>query len=107
MANGIKGITVEIGGDTTKLSKVLVGKNAMSGFLAIMNAASSDISKLSDAINNCDGTALRMAETMKDNLEGQVTILKSKVKFVSELFMKSQKEHSIQMVSFYLNRNRK
>ena len=44
-----------------------------------MNAAPSDISKLSDAIENCDGTALRMAETMQDNLEGQVTILKSQL----------------------------
>ena len=85
MANRIKGITVEIGGDTTKLFKELVGKNAMSGFLAIMNAASSDISKLSDAINNCDGTALRMAKTMQDNLEGQVTILKSQPKTLTDM----------------------
>ncbi|MDO5149492.1 MAG: phage tail tape measure protein [Oscillospiraceae bacterium] len=60
-------------------AQALVGKNAMSGFLAIMNTAPSDISKLSDAIENCDGTALRMAETMQDNLEGQVTILKSQL----------------------------
>ena len=57
----------------------LVGKNAMSGFLALMNAAPADIDKLSGAIANCDGTSLQMAETMQDNLVGQLTILKSQL----------------------------
>ena len=48
-------------------AEALVGKNAMSGFLAVMNAAPGDIEKLNSAINNCDGTAERMAETMQDN----------------------------------------
>lgn len=60
-------------------AEALVGKNAMSGFLAVMNAAPSDIEKLNSAINNCDGTAERMAETMQDNLTGQLTILKSQL----------------------------
>ena len=55
----------------------LVGKNAMSGFLALMNAGEGDINKLSGAIDNCDGAAQNMADTMNDNLEGQLTILKS------------------------------
>ena len=57
----------------------LVGKNAMSGFLALMNAAPADIEKLSGAIANCDGTSLQMAETMQDNLAGHLTILKSQL----------------------------
>lgn len=57
----------------------LVGKNAMSGFLALMNAGEADINKLSGAIENCDGTAQRVADTMNDNLEGQLTILKSQL----------------------------
>ncbi len=57
----------------------LVGKNAMSGFLALMNAGEADINKLSGAIENCDGTAQKMADTMNDNLEGQLTILKSQL----------------------------
>ena len=57
----------------------LVGKNAMSGFLALMNAGEGDIQKLSNAIANCDGTAAGMAETMQDNLAGQLTILKSQL----------------------------
>ena len=57
----------------------LVGKNAMSGFLALMNAGEADINKLSSAIDNCDGTAASMAETMNDNLAGQLQILKSQL----------------------------
>ena len=38
-------------------AETLVGKNAMSGFLALMNAGEGDITKLSNAIANCDGTA--------------------------------------------------
>ena len=55
----------------------LVGKNAMSGFLALMDAGEGDVNKLSSAINDCDGAAEKMADTMNDNLEGQFTILKS------------------------------
>ena len=51
----------------------------MSGFLALMNAAPEDIDKLSTAIDNCDGTAQNMAETMQDNIAGQLTILKSQI----------------------------
>lgn len=57
----------------------LVGKNAMSGFLALMNAGEADINKLSSAIDNCDGSAANMAETMNDNLAGQLQILKSQL----------------------------
>ncbi len=60
-------------------AEALVGKNAMSGFLAVMNAAPADIEKLNNAITNCDGTAEKMAETMQDNLAGQLTILKSQL----------------------------
>ncbi len=57
----------------------LVGKNAMSGFLALMNAGEADIAKLSGAIDNCNGAAQSMADTMNNNLEGQLTILKSQL----------------------------
>ena len=60
-------------------AEALVGKNAMSGFLAIMNAGEADINKLSSAIANCDGTSQSMADTMQDNLSGQLTILKSQL----------------------------
>lgn len=65
--------------ESAAAAEALVGKNAMSGFLALMNAAPSDIEKLSGAIENCGGTAASMAATMQDNLAGQLTILKSQL----------------------------
>lgn len=60
-------------------AETLVGREAMSGFLAIMQAAPADIKKLNSAISNCDGVAEKMANTMQDNLSGQITILKSQL----------------------------
>ena len=65
--------------EKTQAAESLVGKNAMSGFLALMNAGQGDIDKLSSAIDNCDGSAEKMAMTMQDNLAGQLTILKSQL----------------------------
>ena len=67
-------------------AEALVGKNAMSGFLALMNAAPEDVEKLQSAIATCsdeidgyNGTAEKMAAVMQDNLQGQITILKSQL----------------------------
>ena len=60
-------------------AETLVGKNAMSGFLALMNSAPGDIDKLRNAIDNCDGSAENMSAIMQDNLNGQLTILKSQL----------------------------
>nr|WP_300823683.1 phage tail tape measure protein [uncultured Schaedlerella sp.] len=65
--------------EKAQAAESLVGKNAMSGFLALMNAGEGDIEKLSSAIADCDGTAAGMAETMQDNLAGQLQILKSQL----------------------------
>lgn len=65
--------------EKAQAAESLVGKNAMSGFLALMNAGEGDIEKLSSAIENCDGSAEKMAMTMQDNLTGQITILKSQL----------------------------
>lgn len=55
----------------------LAGQEAMSGFLAIVNASESDFFKLTDAINHADGASKQMADTMQDNLKGKLTILGS------------------------------
>lgn len=89
-------------------AEALVGKNAMSGFLALMNAGEGDIDKLSSAIDSCsdtfvktvdgaiipmsqaleegidwieeyNGVSEQMAAVMQDNLSGQLTILKSQL----------------------------
>ena len=65
--------------EQAQTAEALVGKNAMSGFLALMNAAPADVEKLSRAIADCDGTAENMAAVMQNNLGGQLTILKSQL----------------------------
>lgn len=57
----------------------LFGKESLAGMLAIINASSDDYAKLTDAIYNADGAAEKMANTMNDNLKGQITLLKSAV----------------------------
>lgn len=56
---------------------MLAGKTGMSGLLAVVQSADGDFSKLSDAIDNCNGAAKKMADTKLDNLEGDVTLFKS------------------------------
>lgn len=58
-------------------AQLLVGKNAVSGFLSIINASQADFDKLTNSIQNADGAAARMAAQMNDNLKGDVTIMNS------------------------------
>ena len=55
----------------------IFGKEAMSGWAAVVNAGESDFNKLSDAIANSDGKASDMAKTMQDNLKGSIDNMKS------------------------------
>lgn len=57
----------------------IAGKEAMSGLLAIVNASDADFNNLTQAIADSDGTAQKMADTMNNNLRGQLTLLKSAV----------------------------
>ncbi|UUX34867.1 phage tail tape measure protein [Fundicoccus culcitae] len=67
-------------------AELLVGKQAMSGFLAIMNAAPSDVDKLTQSIINADGAAESMSTTMQDNLEGELEELMSALEEVAISF---------------------
>lgn len=60
-------------------ASAIFGKEAMSGWLAIINASDADFKKLTSAIDNCDGTTQQMADTMNDNLKGQLTMLQSQL----------------------------
>lgn len=58
-------------------ASTIFGKEAMSGMLAIINASDADFNKLTDSISNADGAAKKMADTLNDNLKGDITIMKS------------------------------
>lgn len=61
----------------------LAGKTGMSGLLAIVNASDKDYKKLTKSIDECDGSSKKMADTMINNLSGQITILKSQLEGVA------------------------
>lgn len=58
-------------------AKTIAGQEAMSGWLALMNAAPADIDKLTASIKDCNGAAAEMAAIMIDNLAGDLTLLGS------------------------------
>lgn len=63
--------------EQAQVAAQIFGQESMSGMLAIINASEADYAKLTDAIYNADGAAQQMADTMMDNLSGQLTLLKS------------------------------
>ena len=63
--------------ESITMATMLGGQEAMSGLLAIVNASDADYQKLTDSIGACDGAAASMADTMQNNLKGQLTILGS------------------------------
>lgn len=63
--------------EQTAAASMIFGKEAMSGMLAIINASETDFGKLTAAIDDSAGAAERMAAVRLDNLEGDITLLKS------------------------------
>jgi TP901 family phage tail tape measure protein len=55
----------------------IFGKESYAGMLAIVNASEEDFNKLSDSVNNAKGAAEQMAAIKLDNLEGDITLMKS------------------------------
>ena len=63
--------------DQTRLAKQLAGEDAISGFLAIMNANESDWKKLETAIDHSQGAAKNMKNISTSNLWGSIKGLQS------------------------------
>lgn len=60
-------------------ASVIAGQEGMSGLLAIVNTADTDFNNLKSAIYDCDGACDAMAETMTDNVSGEMKTLESMV----------------------------
>lgn len=58
-------------------AKQLFGKESMAGMLAIINTSTKDYNALADSIKNSGGAANDAAQTQLNNLNGQLTLLKS------------------------------
>ena len=61
----------------------IFGKEAMSGWAAIVNASEGDFNKLSSAIANSEGTAKSMSDTMMEGMNGALTEMKSALEGVA------------------------
>lgn len=59
-------------------ASTIFGKEAMAGMLSIINASESDYQKLTKAIDNCDGTTKKMADTMANSTQGKLDDFESK-----------------------------
>lgn len=55
----------------------IFGKQAMSGMLAVLNTGTEDFEEYTKMLENSDGSAKKMADTMNDNLQGSFKLLKS------------------------------
>ena len=60
-----------------KYAATIAGKEGMSGLLSIINTTDAEYQSLINSIYDADGAAEDMANTMQDNLGGQLTQLKS------------------------------
>lgn len=69
-----------------QVAATIFGQESMSGMLAVINASEEDYSKLAKEIYNADGAAQQMADTMNDNLSGQLTILGSTIEGIALQF---------------------
>lgn len=74
LQTSFKGLTQD---QQTAYAKQLFGKESMAGMLSIINTSTKDYNALSDAIKNSGGAANEAAQTQLDNLNGQLTLLKS------------------------------
>ena len=83
LQNSFAGLTQD---QQAAYAKTLFGKNAMAGMLAVINTSTDDYNKLADAISNSGGAAEDAANTQLDNLQGQLTLLKSAVEGIAISF---------------------
>lgn len=63
--------------EQAEAAATIFGQEAMSGWLAMLNAAPSDIAKLEAALRDCEGAAADMAAVHEDSLAGSLTTLES------------------------------
>lgn len=69
-----KGLSVE---QQASYAKTIAGQEAIAGWQAIMNSSDESIEKLTSSLENADGAAEAMAQTMNDNLAGDIVAIKS------------------------------
>ena len=59
------------------VANTIAGTQSQKGLLAILNASEKDYKKLKESIEDADGAAAQMSDTMMDNLAGSITLFQS------------------------------
>lgn len=76
--------------------------DSIKGLNLLLNAGADEVEDFTNQLYNCDGAAASTAATMQDNLQGQITALKSKIEGVAitigEILMPFVKE-AVQKIS--------
>lgn len=71
-----QGLTEE---QQSSYAKQIAANTGLSAWQALMNSTTTDIDKLSSAIENADGTTQKMKETMLDTSQGSITMLQASI----------------------------
>lgn len=81
-------------------AKQIFGKQAMTGMLAIINTSEEEYNNLAAAIDGSGGAADKAAKTQLDNLNGQLTLLKSAVEGAAIAFGNKLLPHLKKLTGF-------
>ena len=76
LRNAMKGLT---DAQKAEMANSIAGQEAMSGFLAVVNASDADFNKMTAAVDSSDGAAAKMAKTMNDNAKGALKAFRSAI----------------------------
>lgn len=79
LRNAMKGLTEAQKAD---IANSIAGQEAMSGFLAVVNASDEDFAKMTNAVDNSNGASKKMANTMNNNAKGAMKEFKTSVEEV-------------------------
>lgn len=73
-------------GDKTEIISTIFNKTDIAAVNALIKGSGEEFAKLNAEINNCDGSAQNMADTMNSSLGGQATLLKSQLEGIAIQF---------------------
>lgn len=72
--------------EKSQYASVIAGKAGMSGMLAVVNSSDKDFKKLTSAVKQSTGACNKMYDVANNNLNGQLTILKSTLESIAISF---------------------
>lgn len=76
MRKQLKGLDRDV---QANILSTIFGKEALSGWAAVVNASEADFNDMANAIQNSTGATEKMKETMLDNTKGDITIMLSSI----------------------------